>query len=84
MRDENLTRRTFLQALAVAVPAGAVMLHGESQAADLVNLDVNEPTAKAGGYVEEAASVETAATGRSCLTRRGSVVCSRRRWRSNL
>jgi hypothetical protein len=59
MRDENLTRRTFLQTLAVAVPAGAVMLNGEAQAADPVNLDVNDPTAKALVYVEDAADVDT-------------------------
>ena len=59
MRDEPLTRRTFLQTLAVAVPAGAVMLHGESQAQDLVKLDINDPTAKALVYVENAATVDT-------------------------
>ena len=60
MRDESLTRRTFLQTLAVAVPAGAAMLHGEAQAQDLVKLDINDPTAKALVYVEDAATVDTA------------------------
>ena len=60
MRDESLTRRTFLQTLAVAVPAGTVMLHGEAQAQDLVKLDINDPTAKALVYVEDAATVDTA------------------------
>ena len=59
MHDENLTRRTFLQTLAVAVSASAVMLHGESQAADLVKLDINDPVAKALVYVEDAADVDT-------------------------
>jgi hypothetical protein len=59
MRNDNLTRRSFIQTLAVAVPAGAVMLNGEAQAADPVNLDVNDPTAKALVYVEDAANVDT-------------------------
>ncbi len=59
MRDGNLTRRIFLQTLAAAVPAGAVMLHSEGRAQDLVRLDVDDPTAKALLYVEDAADVDT-------------------------
>jgi len=59
MRDENLTRRNFLRSLAAALPAGAVLLHSEVQAEDLPKLDVNDPTAKALVYVEDAADVDT-------------------------
>jgi hypothetical protein len=58
MRDENLTRRTFLRSLAVALPAGAVILQSEAKAEDLPKLDVNDPTAKALVYVEDAAKVD--------------------------
>ena len=58
MQDERLTRRTFLQTLAVALPAGAVMLHNETRAQDLAKLDINDPTAKALLYVEDAADVD--------------------------
>ena len=60
MQDENLTRRTFLQTLAVALPlpAGTVMLHSESHAEDLPKLDLNDPAAKALVYVEDAATVD--------------------------
>lgn len=58
MQDERLTRRTFLQTLAVALPAGAVMVHSEVRAQDLAKLDINDPTAKALLYVEDAADVD--------------------------
>jgi hypothetical protein len=58
MQDENLSRRKFLQTLAVALPAGAVMLHSESRAQDMVKLDLNDPAAKALLYVEDAADVD--------------------------
>jgi hypothetical protein len=60
MRDEQVTRRTFLQTLAVAVPVGATLLNGEARAQDVVKLDINDPTAKALVYVENAADVDTA------------------------
>ena len=59
MRDKNLTRRIFLQTIAAALPAGAVMLPGEGRAQELVKLDINDPTAKALVYVEDAADVDT-------------------------
>jgi hypothetical protein len=58
MRDDNLTRRKFLRSLAAALPAGAVLLNSEVQAEDLPKLDVNDPTAKALVYVEDAADVD--------------------------
>jgi hypothetical protein len=60
MRDENFTRRTFLQTLAAAVPAGAVLLNSNAQAADLPKIDLEDPTAKALVYVHDAAKVDTA------------------------
>jgi hypothetical protein len=60
MHDEkNVTRRIFLQTLAAALPAGAVMLHQEARAQDLPKLDVTDPAAKALLYVEDAAEVDT-------------------------
>ena len=59
MEDQNFTRRIFLGTLAAALPAGAVMLPGESQAQDLARLDVNDPVAKALLYIEDAADVDT-------------------------
>ena len=60
MADENLTRRTFLQTLAVALPAGAAMLHKEGHAEDLPQLDPADPAAAALLYVHDVADVDTA------------------------
>ena len=59
MRDDNLTRRTFLQTLAAAVPAGAILLNSEAQAEDLVKIDPESAQAKALVYVHNAADVDT-------------------------
>ena len=60
MRDENLTRRKFLRNLAIAVPAGTVILQSELQAEDLPQLDEADPAAKALLYVHDVADVDTA------------------------
>jgi len=59
MSDKNFSRRTFIQSLAVALPAGAVVLQNEALAADMPKLDPNDPTAKALVYVPNAADVDT-------------------------
>ena len=58
MADENLTRRKFLQNIAVAVPVGSAILHGTAAAEDLPKLDEADPTAKALVYVHDATSVD--------------------------
>lgn len=59
MSDKNVSRRTFIQSLAIALPAGAVVLQNDARAADLPKLDPNDPTAKALVYVHDAADVDT-------------------------
>jgi len=59
MRDENLSRRNFLQKLAVALPAGSVLLQTEVRAEDMPKLDPAEPTAKALLYVHDVADLDT-------------------------
>jgi hypothetical protein len=57
---KNLTRRTLLKTIAVAVPASAVMLQQEALAADLPKLDPKNPTAMALVYVEDPANLDKA------------------------
>ena len=59
MSDKNVSRRTFIQSLAIALPAGSVVLQNEARASDLPKLDPNDPTAKALVYVHDAADVDT-------------------------
>lgn len=59
MTDKNLTRRNFLQSLAIALPAGTVAIQGRAIAEDLPQLDEADPAAKALVYVHDAASVDT-------------------------
>ena len=59
MADKNLTRRNFLQTLAVALPAGTVALHGRALAEDLPRIDEADPAAKALVYVHDVANVDT-------------------------
>ena len=60
MRDENVSRRKFLQSLAVVLPAGTVLLNSEARAEDLPKLEESDPVAKALVYVHDAADVDTA------------------------
>ena len=61
MRDERLTRRLFIQAAAVALPAGALLLrHTPVRAEDLPRLDEADPAAAALLYVHDASKVDTA------------------------
>jgi len=59
MSKKNLSRRSFVQALAFTAPAGAVLLSEQARSADMPKLDVNDPTAKALVYVENVADVDT-------------------------
>lgn len=59
MADNNLSRRSFIQSLAVALPAGAAVLNNQALASDLPKLDPNDPTAQALVYVHDAANVDT-------------------------
>ena len=59
MSKKNLSRRTFVQALAVTAPASAMLLSEQARSADMPKLDVNDPTAKALIYVEDVADVDT-------------------------
>lgn len=59
MQDENVSRRKFLQTLAIAVPAGATLLNRDVLADDLPKLEESDPVAKALVYVHDAANVDT-------------------------
>lgn len=59
MSDNHLSRRSFIQSLAVALPAGAAVMQNEALASDLPKLDPEDPTAKALVYVHDAADVDT-------------------------
>ena len=59
MADKNISRRSFIQTLAVALPAGAVVLQNDALAAELPHLDPNDPVAKNFAYVHDAADVDT-------------------------
>ena len=59
MSDKNLSRRTFIQSIAVALPAGAAVLQNEAFAGELPKLDPTDPTAVALVYVHDAADVDT-------------------------
>ena len=59
MQDEHLSRRKFLQSLAVALPAGAALMNRETLAEDLPRLEESDPVAQALVYVHDAANVDT-------------------------
>ena len=54
MRDHHLSRRRFLLGLAVAGPAGSLVVTRESYAEDLPKLSLEDPLAKGLQYVEDA------------------------------
>jgi len=60
MSKPSISRRDFLRNVALSVPAGAVVVNGVAHAEALPNLAVDDPTAAALGYVEDATSVDTA------------------------
>jgi hypothetical protein len=59
MSKKELSRRKFMQGLAVALPAGTAILHGPLRAEDLPQLSEDDPAAKALLYVHDAANVDT-------------------------
>lgn len=60
MSESKISRRLFLRNVALSVPVGAAVLQGVAEAQDLPKLAVDDPTAVALGYVEDAAAVDTA------------------------
>ena len=74
--SQEFTRRRFLATVAVAVPAGAVLMNAATAtAADLPKLDPNDPSAEALLYVPDAKIVDTKnpmaaryAAGQTCAT----------------
>lgn len=63
MSQKNLSRRTFVQALALSAPVGAAVWSDAARAGahggDMPKLDTSDPTAVALLYVEDAADVDT-------------------------
>lgn len=58
MNNQDLTRRRFLAAVAMAVPASAALVDVATAQQPLPRLDVNDPSAKALYYVEDATKVD--------------------------
>ena len=54
MRDRHLSRRNFLRNLAIAAPAGSLIMARPSLAQDLPPVAVDDPQAAALMYVEDA------------------------------
>ena len=59
MEQKNLSRRCFLKTVAVALPAGAVVLRQEAAAQDMPIISEDDPAAKALLYVHDVADVDT-------------------------
>jgi|TARA_B110000495_G_C22889912_1_gene519028 hypothetical protein len=58
MSKGKYSRRAFLRTAAVSLPAGAFLMSSVASAQDLPKLAIDDPTAMALGYVEDAASVD--------------------------
>ncbi len=56
--EKNLTRRTLLKSIAVALPASALLVKRDAQAADMPKVDPKDPTAMALVYVEDPANLD--------------------------
>jgi hypothetical protein len=54
----KLSRRRFLRNAAVAFPVGVVVLESTASAQDIPHVAVDDPTAKALGYIEDATKVD--------------------------
>lgn len=54
MRDNHLSRRRFLKGLAVAAPAGSLIVSRSAMAQDLPKLALDDPLAVGLMYVEDA------------------------------
>jgi len=59
MDNSKLSRRRFLRTVAVAVPVTAITLRQTAEAQDLPHVELDDPTAKALLYVNDAATVDT-------------------------
>ena len=60
MTQGKYSRRAFLRTAAVSLPAGAFLMNSVARAEGLPQLAIDDPTAMALGYVEDAAAVDTA------------------------
>ena len=58
MEQSKLTRRVFLRNAAVAFPIGAIVVESAALAQDLPHVELDDPTAKALLYVNDAAEVD--------------------------
>ena len=58
--EKNLTRRTLLKTIAVALPVSALVLQREAKAEGMPKLDPSDPTAMALVYVEDPADLDKA------------------------
>lgn len=56
MRDSHLSRRRFLRNIAIAAPAGSLLMTDPAIAQDLPKLATDDPQAVALQYVEDAGS----------------------------
>jgi len=54
MRDSHLSRRRFLRNMAIAAPAGSLLMMDPALAQELPKLAVDDPTAAALQYTEDA------------------------------
>lgn len=59
MDQSTLTRRRFIRNAAIAFPVGAIVLEQPLLAQDLPHVDLEDPTAKALLYVNDAGDVDT-------------------------
>ena len=68
MRDSHLSRRRFLMNLAIAAPAGSLVVSQGALAADMPKLSLQDPLAVGLQYVEDATTSAgpTYAAGQNC------------------
>jgi hypothetical protein len=61
MTEGKYSRRAFLRTAAISLPAGAFLMKSAAvRAEDLPRLAIDDPTAMALGYVEDASAVDAA------------------------
>ena len=63
MDRNKLTRRVFLRNAAVAFPVGVIVIEGTAQAQDLPHVELDDPTAKALYYVNDASKIDASQPG---------------------
>ena len=60
MDPSKFSRRRFIRNAAVAFPVGIVVLEGTVHAQDVPHVTLDDPTAKALGYVEDVKNIDKA------------------------